>query len=108
MTDNVSSNEIAISRSTWRFGHIALAIILSYFMNIANICMCNDPKNEFCISMHGFIFIGVIARSLLAWVIKERNKGWIFYVAFTSTSPIWIRAIYELIGRPILTRYYYG
>jgi hypothetical protein len=46
----------------------------------------------------GVAFVGIVLlRVFVAGVSGERNAGWKVYLALVLLSPVWIRAVFELV-----------
>ena len=101
--DAIPSSGIQDQQSTWNFKQIGIALIVAA---IAQYLLFQDYSgalvDAFGPSERKYALILdvlVLMRSLSAWVLKEKNKGWIFYICLLYSSPFWIELVFRLTAR---------
>ena len=92
MEKSASGQTVATKRSTWNFGFLIYTLVFAFIAQsifLPCLCMEGTVKMQFAIMLDGL----VVLRTFLAWLLKEKNKGWIFYAALLYSSPLWINLI---------------
>lgn len=84
------------SRSSWNFQHLTLAIVFGFItQSLFCVCLCNIGEAK---GKYGAIMLGLIAfRAVVAYLCRERNRGWVFYTILAYTSAGWIQIISRIV-----------
>ena len=82
-------------RSTWNFRQLTVALIIGgAFQAVFLPCLCSIGTTKgifaFCVD------VLIVLRMLVALILGEKNRGWVFYCVLCYTSVIWIEAIFWL------------
>jgi SAM-dependent methyltransferase len=85
--------------STWNFraliALLAIAALLQ-FTFLPCLCAIGTAKSAYALAFD----ILIATRMLIAWLIGESNRGWIFYAVLTITSPLWIELASRIVIGP--------
>ncbi len=88
-----------VQREGWNYKHIICALIIGLVLqNLFLPCLCQIGMAKITVAL---IFDGlVVLRIIAAKLLKQKDKGWIFYTVLLYSSPLWIDlAIRIMIGR---------
>ena len=83
----------------WNFRHLVCAYILGFILQGMFVpCLCNIGEAKMT---YTFVLDVLVAlRILVAFLIRERGRGWIFYAVLMYTSAGWIEIVSRIVLGP--------
>src|SRR5438128_1964516 len=96
LTENSRTNA---QLEPWNFWHLGCAFVIGFILQqIFLACLCNIGQAKTTFALVIDALVGV--RVLIAYIIRERGRGWIFYTVLLYTSPGWIAVLSRIVLGP--------
>tara|TARA_B100000609_G_scaffold197469_1_gene194912 strand:+ start:789 stop:1091 length:303 start_codon:yes stop_codon:yes gene_type:complete len=85
----VADKSASTEKKGWNYSSLTCALIVGLLAQCVFLpCLCAEgtAKINFAIVFD----VLIVLRIILAKILKQRDKGWIFYLIMIYTSPLWI------------------
>jgi hypothetical protein len=100
MTESLAQNAHTGDRKAlWNFRRLTYAFIISFVLQqlfLPCLCSIGTAKIALAIVVDGL----VVARAIVAYIIRERGSGWIFYAVLLYSSAGWIMIASRIVLGP--------
>lgn len=86
-------------KDLWNFRQLTYAFIISFVLQQLFLpCLCSIGTAKIILAMT--IDALVIVRATVAYIIRERGSGWIFYLVLLYSSTAWIMIASRILLGP--------
>lgn len=82
-------SQSALDRARWDYAQLICALVLAFLLQslfLPCLCYIGTARMQFALIIDTL----VLARIIVAGVMHERDRTWIFYIVLLYSSPIWI------------------
>lgn len=78
-----------VQRAGWNYTHLCVALVVGVVVqSLVLTCACYRGSLNMKVA---FLFDGLIVlRIIVAKLLKQKDKGWIFYAILIYSSPVWM------------------
>lgn len=83
----------------WNYDQLILAFFFAFLAQMLFLpCLCDigEAKVHFALIFDGLI----VLRLIVARLLKQKDRGWIFYAILLYSSPLWIELLNRRINGP--------
>ena len=82
-------SDVEKAAGEWNYAQLALALVVAFVLDAMLLpCMCNIGTAKMQVAL---VFLAlVVLRIVIARLMREKGKGWIFYLVLLYSSPLWI------------------
>jgi len=87
---------VPVKQAPWHYWELLISFAISLLLQATFLpCMCSEGTVK--TAFGGVFDILILCRIIIANVLNEQGKGWIFYLVLTLTSAIWITVLVHLL-----------